>query len=154
MDMDTGMDAIIHLTEVRGVRGAALRDHLYIRRCLCGLRGYLRDRLRRWALEGVDTNETGRKIGIGIGRRIESESEGDMEDRLREAAVEMEMEAAVGGLVGVCRIHSVAVRTFFFLLQITSYVDMLFCDKVQTFGFHGLESIFRISNAPRRCCHA
>ena len=114
MDMDTGMDAIIHLTEVRGVRGAALRDHLYIRRCLCGLRGYLRDRLRRWALEGVDTNETGRKIGIGIGRRIESESEGDMEDRLREAAVEMEMEAAVGGLVGVCRIHSVAVRTFFF----------------------------------------
>lgn len=86
-DMD--MDGIIRRTEVTGAIEVVLRDHPCIRRCLCDLRGYLRNRLRhsarRVAREVVDPNE--RRIETGIGIRVgeenenENENEGDMEEQ-------------------------------------------------------------------------
>lgn len=108
------MDGIIRM---RGGRGVGLRDH-YILRYLCGLQGYLRNHRHRLVLEVVNTNERGREIRIGNGREIEEgieegiEIEGDMEGQL---VAGMEMEAAVAGSVGVCRIHSSAVRAQSFL---------------------------------------
>ena len=123
-----GMDGIIQWTEARGVRGAVVQSHLYIRRCLCGPWGYLRNRRRRLALEGVGTSERGRGVGRGRGIRFGignesvggSESEGEValevelesesEDLPQEAGMGMPMEetrATVVGSVGVCRIHRV-----------------------------------------------
>lgn len=117
--MNKGMDGIIRLTEGRGVRRAALQDHLYIHRYLRGLQGYLRNHLCRLVPEGVGTSEKGREIigiGTGTGRESEggNESEGDMEGQPREAGMEMEETgAAVVGSAGVCRIHRMRASPFF-----------------------------------------
>ena len=108
------------------MRGAVVQSHLYIRRCLCGPWGYLRNRRRRLALEGVGTSERGRGVGreirFGIGNEsvggseregevaLEVELESESEDLPQEAGTGMPMEetrATVVGSVGVCRIHRV-----------------------------------------------
>lgn len=103
-DTDMGMDVSMRLTEGRGARRATHQDHLYIRHYLCGLRGYLRNRLCRSAMEGVGTSEKGREIGIGIESGEGSESEGDMEHQSRRAGMGME---ETGAAVEVCRTHRV-----------------------------------------------
>ena len=110
------MDGILHRTEARG---AAVRSHLYMRRCLCGPRGCLRNRRRRLApeAEGVGTSERGREIGRGVGsesRSVEgNESEEEVEDLPREAG--LETRARVVGSVGVCHIHRARVPISFYV---------------------------------------
>lgn len=130
------MDGIIHLTEARRVRRAALQDHLYIHRYPHGLQDYLRNRLRHSALVGVGTSEKGREIGNGNGNESGggSESEGDLEGKLREAGMRME---GLGAAVGVCRIH-----------RVRAYVGRVF-PITPSCTHHALEPIF-VSHALRR----
>ena len=117
MAMDTvTMDGTIRRTEARGVRGAALQDHLFIRRCLRSQWGYPTNHLHRLALEGVGTSAKETRIGIATATEIVggSESGRDMEGQLREAGVVVQTKLTVVDSVGVCRIHRVRVRHLHF----------------------------------------
>ena len=89
-----------------------IQSHLYMRRCLCGPRVYLRNRRRRLALEGEGEGVGTSERGIEIGRNVRSESEGEVEDPSRE--VGLETRARVVGSVGVCRIHRVRALVSFY----------------------------------------
>lgn len=117
MDMDM-MDGIIRRTEARGVRGAALQDHLFIRRCLRSQWGYPTNHLHPLALEGVGTSVRKTRIGVGTATEIAGGSGRDMGGQLREAGVVVEMKLTVADSVGVYRIHRVRVRHLHFPRQL------------------------------------
>ena len=116
--------AMVKYTDTDGIHrtegsGAVVRSHLYMRRCLCGPWGYLRNRRRRLALEaeGAGTSGRGREIGRGVGSESRSvggnESEEEVEDPVREAYLETRVR--VVGSVGVCRIHRVRAPISFYV---------------------------------------
>ena len=147
--MATDTAGTIPLTEARGVRGVAFRDHLCIRRYLCGLWGYLRNHLCRWAREEVGTIERGRWIRVGVG----IESEGDMEGQTREAGTDMEKTegATVVGSVGVYRIHRV--RASVTRVLPTSHSRWRCVCVGLNVDFED-SSIFASNAPPHRCCLA
>lgn len=148
MALATDTDGIIYLTEARGARGVAFRNHLYIRRYPCGLWGYLQSHLCRWALEEVGAIERGRRIGVRVGLENVggTENEGDMEGQTREAGTDTEKTeggTAVGS-VGAYRTHRVRASV--------SLTSALRLRGAQRWPFED-SSIFA-SNAPRLCCLA